>query len=356
MIEVSVVIATFRRRDVLRKTLERLSNQTYPASQFEVIVVDDGSEDGTREMVEATMPTVPFSLSYLWHQNRGPGATENRGIRAARGEVVILLADDIHPTPVLVERHAAFHRDRPEPAVAALGRVIQSPDLPETVFQKNWDPFKYYELDGATELPYWKFWACNISVKRDFLLEHGLFREWKGAAHEDVELGYRLSRHGLRIFYNSEALAHHYHVETLEAAARRAYERGRNWTYIEHHVPDPQIYVKYHILNWRTLKHHVATFRNLSASVLPPEDRNLPLLLFKQLVRSLVFNRVSVPLFWMPVLAKAETSRFLAAVVNPYLYSGAVFYHFVKGCAACPPAAGGSGANATLDAHRSGVK
>ena len=56
----------------------------------------------------------------------------------------------------LVERHAVFHREHPEPNVAALGRVVQSPDLPETVFQKHWDPFKYYELNGATELPYWK--------------------------------------------------------------------------------------------------------------------------------------------------------------------------------------------------------
>lgn len=332
MIEVSVVIATFRRRDVLRTTLKRLTQQTYPASKFEVIVIDDGSQDGTREMVESLIPAVPYALSYLWHENRGPGATENRGIRAARGRVVILLADDIHPAPALVERHAAFHRDHPAPEVAALGRVLQSPELPETVFQKNWDPFKYYELAGATELPYWKFWACNISVKRDFLIEHGMFQEWKGAAHEDVELGYRLSRHGLRILYNPDALAYHYHLETLESAARRAYERGLNWTYIERHIPDPQIYVKYHILNRRTLKHHITTFRNLSASLLPPEDRNLPLLLFKQLVRSVVFNGVTVPFFWMRVLPKAERSRLLSALVNPYLYRGAVFYHFVKGC------------------------
>ena len=332
MIEVSVVIATFRRRDVVRKTIERLAHQTYPAGRFEVIVVDDGSDDGTGPAVEAMIPRMPFSLTYLRHQNRGPGATENRGIRAARGAVVILLADDIHPTPALVESHARYHRNHPEPHVAILGRVLQSSDLPETVFQKNWDPFKYYELDGATELPYWKFWACNISVKRQFLLDHGMFQEWQGAAHEDVELGFRLSRHGLRILYSPEALAYHYHVETLEAAARRAYERGLNWSYVEDHIPDPQIYVKYHILNWRTLKHHVATFRNLSQSSLPPGDRNLPLLLSKQIIRWLVFNGISVSMLWMRLLPKAETSPFVAALVNPYMYRGAVFYHFVKGC------------------------
>jgi GT2 family glycosyltransferase len=334
MIEMSVVVATYCRRDVLKATLQKLAAQSYPADRFEVIVVDDGSEDGTRDMVESIASPVPFTLKYLWHQNRGPGASENRGIREAQGRVIVLMADDIHPTPGMLASHARFHTERPAANVAALGCVVQSPDLPQTVFQKNWDPFKYYELDGSVELPYWKFWACNISVKREFLLENGLFQEWKGAAHEDVELGYRLCRAGLRIYYNPEALAHHYHVETLEAAARRAYERGRNWTFIERHVPDPQIHVKYHLLNRRTLGYHYQTYRNLAASSLPPEDRNLPWLLFRQVVRWTIFNRWTVPGFWMRVLPKAEHSRFLQRVVHPYMYRGAVFYHFIRGEAA----------------------
>jgi glycosyltransferase involved in cell wall biosynthesis len=333
MIELSVVVATYCRRDVLRVTLQKLAEQSCPADCYEVIVVDDGSEDGTREMAEAMASKVPFALTYLWHRNRGPGASENRGIRAARGRIIVLMADDIHPAPRMLASHARFHAERPEANVAALGRVLQSPDLPQTVFQSNWDPFKYYELDGSVELPYWKFWACNISVKRQFMLDHGMFQELKGAAHEDVELGYRLSRAGLRIFYNPEALAHHYHLETLAAAARRAYERGLNWTFIEQNVPDPQIHVKYHILNRRTLRHHYDTFRNLAATSLPPEDRNLPWLLFRQVVRWAVFNRWTVPGIWMGLLARAEDSRLLQRIVHPYMYRGTVFYHFVKGCA-----------------------
>jgi hypothetical protein len=90
--------------------------------------------------------------------------------------------------------------------------------------------------------------------------------------------------------------------------------------------------VKYHILNLRTVKHYVSTFRDLSRAALPPSDRNLPLLLFKHLVRWLLFNGVSVPALWMRLLPKAETNAWLAALVNPYFYRGAVFYHFVKGC------------------------
>ena len=328
----SVVVATFNRRETLKVTLRKLAAQTCAPSDYEVVVIDDGSTDGTGQMVQALIPEVPYSLRYLFHENRGPGATQNRGIQEARGEIVLLIADDIHAEPDVLEMHLRFHRDRPEPHFAALGRVLQSPDLPATVFQKNWDPFKYYELKGHQELPYWKFWACHISVKRDFLLGAGLFREHKGAAHEDVELGYRLSLHGLRILYCPEALAYHCHAETLQAAIRRAYERGVHWRFVAENIPDPQIWVKYHILNFRTLKYHYRTFRNISRTLLPPEDRFLPWLVFRQGVRCIVFNGLTVRHFWLKVLAGAEHNRTLAACMHPYFYRGTVFYHFTKGC------------------------
>ncbi len=328
--KLSVVVATYNRCEVLRKTLACLANQTLPADQYEVIVVDDGSPDQTGTMVYDTIGKTPYGLRYFSHSNRGPGASENKGIRESRAPLVLLIADDIHPTPTMLASHVSFHQSNPDVHVAALGKVLQSAELPSTVFQDKWDPFKYYELDGLAELPYWKFWACNISLKREFLLTHGLFQELKGAAHEDVELGYRLSRKGLRIFYNSQALAYHYHVETLDSAVRRAYERGLNWRFIEENVPDPQIYVKYHILNWRTLPQHIATFKDLSHTVLPREDRNLPWLLFRQVIRWSVFNRLTIPL-WLRLLAYTEDSPLIARLTHPYMYRGTVFYHFLKG-------------------------
>jgi glycosyltransferase involved in cell wall biosynthesis len=328
----SVVVATFRRRDTLQVTLRRLANQTCPATEYEVIVVDDGSGDGTADMVQAMSAEVPYSLRYLCHQNRGPGYTENRGIKEAKGELILLIADDIHLERGALEAHLRFHQEHPEQTFAALGCVLQSPELPKTVFLQKWDPFKYYELASQVELPYWKFWACHISLKREFMLANGLFREHKGAAHEDVELGYRLCKEGLRILYLPQAMAYHYHVETLDAAVRRAYERGIHWKFIEDHVPDPQIWVKYHILNFRTLKYHYRTFRNLSKSSLPASDRFLPWLLLRQILRWIVFNGLTVPYFWLPLLKLADRSPMVAACMSPYFYRGAVFYHFVKGC------------------------
>jgi glycosyltransferase involved in cell wall biosynthesis len=332
MFALSVVIATYNRRDTLKVTLECLCRQTVPPDQFEVIVVDDGSPDDTRSMVESSIPVMPYRLRYYRHSNRGPGETENRGIREASAELVLLIADDIHPTPTMLERHLEAHRRRPEGNIAVLGRVLQSPDLPQTHFQRHWDPFKFRHMRRPIEVPYWKFWACNISVKRRFLLENGLFSELKGAAHEDVELGYRLSRKGLGIRYEPEALAHHYHVETLQSACARAYERGLNWRFIEENVPDPEIYVRYQVLTFHTVKFHYQAFRNRARTSLPVTDRILPLLAFKHLVRWVVFNRPTVSLFWLPVLRRADQNRLFALFGNLYTYRLVVFYHFYKGC------------------------
>jgi glycosyltransferase involved in cell wall biosynthesis len=338
MFALSVVIATYNRRDTLKVTLQCLSVQTLPADQFEVIVVDDGSPDDTQAMVESLIAEMPYRLRYYRHANRGPGASENRGIHEATADLVLLIADDIQPTPSMLACHVQAHERRPDGNIAVLGRALQSPRLPETHFQRHWDPFKFQHMRKPMEVPYWKFWACNISIARKFLLENGLFSELKGAAHEDVELGYRLARKGLRILYEPDALAHHYHVETLQSACARAYERGLNWRFVEEHIPDPEIYVRYQVLTSQTLKFHIQALTSRGSTSLPLVDRVFPLLVLKHLVRWAVFNRLTVTGFWLPVLRRAEGNRLCRLFGNVYTYRLVVFYHFYKGC--CEQAAG----------------
>src|SRR5262252_4727773 len=95
----SVVVATYNRQDTLVVTLERLAAQTLPVTDFEVIVVDDGSPDRTAAAVTAMIPRMPYSLRFYTHANRGPGATENRGVHEAFGDIVLLIADDIQLEP-----------------------------------------------------------------------------------------------------------------------------------------------------------------------------------------------------------------------------------------------------------------
>jgi len=310
---ISVVIATYKRCEVLQVTLEKLCEQSLAPSKFEVLVVDDGSNDGTDKMVASLMGSTPYALRYFEHANRGPGYTQNRGIREAHGDLILLIADDIWASPMLLEQHLKTHGEYPDKNVAVLGKVVQSSELPSTVMHKYWDPFRYDRFREGQELNSIFFLACNISVKKDFLLENGMYEERKGAAHEDIELGYRLGKKGLRIIYNQDALTSHYHVETLVNACKRAYERGRNFDLLSENIPKSFIFPIYKICS---IEAGVKAF----VKMIP---REIP--------RVCIFNQWTVNYFWLPILQFAEANRLAAIFANQATFRGTIYYFLRKG-------------------------
>jgi hypothetical protein len=189
--------------------------------------------------------------------------------------------------------------------------------------------------DGA-ELPYYMFWACNISFKRDFMQRCGMFRNEKGragaAAHEDVELGYRLHQHGLRIVFSEPALGFHHHVVTLEGMIDRSYERGLNWHDFRELVPGPEIDIRYRVFNLPKLVRLFRTLGRDREKYLMGYDRSLLQLLLRYVLRMVVFNPLTVPLIWLPLFDRAEHDEFLGKRMADGLYRGVVLYYFLKGC------------------------
>ncbi|MHA2283333.1 MAG: glycosyltransferase family 2 protein [Promethearchaeota archaeon] len=332
-LKISLVIATYNRGNDIPILLQHLTSQTLNPSSFEVIVVDDGSTDNTEEVICSLNGNLPYTLRYLRHTNHGVGYTQNRGIREAQAPIVCLIADDIHLMPEALEAHLKDHEQNSEPNVAILGKVIQSPELAtKSVFLKKWDPFKFRELEKLRELPYYLFWACNISFKKDFLLKNGLFNETLvGYTHEDVEIGYRLSKKGLKIFYNKNALGHHYHVVTLDSIMQTAYKKGINWVKFRRLVDEPDITVRYHVLDYHYLKDYIEAFRKPDNLI--GLDSNPLLLTIYQLMRILSFNFLTIPLFWLPIMKGAEKSLLLSRFMHRLLYRCAISYHFHKGVA-----------------------
>ena len=334
-LEISVVVATWNRTATLKRTLEHLDRQDLPPDQFEVIVVDDGSPDDTAETVAGMRRQVRYTLRYLHHANRGPGYTQNRGIEGARAPLVLLIADDIWLAPEALRQHLQTHRDHPALEVAVVGKVTQSPELTQSLFMRKWEPIRFGNVKQIVTLPYYLFWACHVSAKRDFLLSVGMFREHRGragaASHEDVELGYRLHQRGLRLLYNPRATAHHYHVETLEKAMQRAYERGLNFDEFRQYVPAPEVVVRYHLIAWRTLADHARVYAGQLRTHLLGFERNPLLLAAAYLLRALLFNRIAVHGLWLPLLRAAERHSWLARAVRNNMYRGTINYFFFKG-------------------------
>lgn len=221
----SVVIPTYNRCATLQKALSAYMNQGVLQGIAEILVVDDGSTDSTGAVVDRLSKASPVTLRYFRQENKGPAAARNVGIREAASELVLFTDDDIIPTRNLVEEHLQWHARYPGGETAVLGYVTWSPEVNPTPFMKWYGVealFAYADIAGRTEVDYRYFYSCNISLKRAFLPANGAFDEdFKSAAWEDIELGFRLQRAGMRLLYNPQAVAYHEQVISFNDACRR---------------------------------------------------------------------------------------------------------------------------------------
>lgn len=209
--EISIIIPTYNRGNILKMCLDALAGQTVPSDYFEVIVSDDGSQDNTREVTESFATGKLKNVKYLRQPNRGASAARNLAIRESKGRFLLIINDDTIATEKLVEEHLLVHRLHPEEIFAVLGRVTISEEVPPSIFARLHLDASFKTVDGQVELDWRAFITCNLSVKKSFLLRHELFEEKMRVLHEDLELGERLSHHGLKIIYRPEALGYHYH-------------------------------------------------------------------------------------------------------------------------------------------------
>jgi cellulose synthase/poly-beta-1,6-N-acetylglucosamine synthase-like glycosyltransferase len=225
MVELTIIIPTHNRREVMLGTLQSLS---FPEAECEVVVVDDGSNDGTAAAVEAMANRLALPVVVERRVNGGAGAARNRGLEVAQGRVCLLLGDDIRPAPGTVQGHLEFHRRNPREEDALIGRVDWAAFPPPTPFmewleisgiQNGFGPIAELATDGVVPGRY--FFGSNTSAKTGFLRANRGFDESFRPACEDIELGMRLERRGLRLTYDPGLMAQHLHPTDLPGALRR---------------------------------------------------------------------------------------------------------------------------------------
>jgi GT2 family glycosyltransferase len=228
-LRLSVVVPTYGRPERIARLLERLDGQTLDPRAFEVVVVDDGSP----EPVALDAPARRFALKLLRQENAGPAAARNLGVAHASAELVLFLNDDAVPHDDLLELHLAAHAAAAAP-VAVMGafpftqRALREPFtrlLAESSLLFDFASLRHGELHGWTF-----FWTCNISLRRSLLVEIGGFDAdtFREAIVEDVELGYRLEKAGVKVLYRGDAVCEHEHPLRVDDYFRRAARLGAN--------------------------------------------------------------------------------------------------------------------------------
>lgn len=196
MPKVSVNIAVKNRRALLAKCLDGLATQTF--HDFEVVVVDNGSTDGTLDELDARMAARPAPYPLVTVTELGSlGAVRNAGVSASRGDFVAFVDSDCVPAPTwLASGVAAFADD----GVA----VVQGATLPDPdVTRGRW--YVSQEITAFTN----RYEACNLFYRRTALIEAGGFDEAIGFFGEDSAAGWAVRRLGREERFEPSAVVHH---------------------------------------------------------------------------------------------------------------------------------------------------
>lgn len=206
----SIIIPTYNRCYILQKCLIAINNQKTNNHQLEIIVSDDGSTDSTEEITKEFTNYSRWPIQYFKQKNKGANAARNNAIRSAKGQIVLFINDDVLPIPRMINYHAQTHESYPAENIGVLGRVTIAKDIPYTPLSKLHLDASFEKLAEKFWLDWTAFFTCNVSLKTNFLLEHGLFDE-SLRYHEDVELSERLSAFDFKLKYVPEALGLHLH-------------------------------------------------------------------------------------------------------------------------------------------------
>jgi glycosyltransferase involved in cell wall biosynthesis len=225
-LEASVIIPTYNRRESLLRALRALARQTFPLAAFEVIVISDGSTDGTAEAVRDFV--APYRLRFVEQANQGPSVARNRGAELAEAPLLVYVDDDIEPVAAFLSEHVAAHRAETQLVLIGPQSGPQNEPMPHWIawehamLQKQYTNF----VTGVWQAGPNNLYSGNFSVRREHLLAVGGFNT-QFTRQEDVELGFRLAQRGLCFRFNPEADGIHRPTRTFASWYKTPYEYGR---------------------------------------------------------------------------------------------------------------------------------
>ena len=225
---ISVVIPTYNRRPILRKCLDALEHQQFrvgaPIQGYEIVIVDDGSTDGTVDWLRDN-PAYPHVRLYE-QEHGGPARARNLGVEQALGETIIFIDSDLVVLPGFLQAHAdaltAAYQRQGHDRCFTYGAVINTANFDDPTSE----PFKVTDYSNAF------FATGNVAIARHWLEQAGLFDVgFQLYGWEDLELGVRLKKLGISLVRCPEAVGYHWHpafsLDQIPKLIRQEEERGR---------------------------------------------------------------------------------------------------------------------------------
>lgn len=199
----SVVIPAFNVKDTIAKTLESIKRSDYPG-KMEIIIVDDGSTDGTREL----LPKLEGVRVLLKEKNAGKAAALNSAFKVVKGEIVACVDSDSYPEPAAFrEAVASLLSDEKSGAVTCFIRVFK----PDNLLRKIQD-IEYLTGFGFSQITTKSIGAIFVTPGPTTIFRREVLEKIEGFDEhnitEDLEMAWRLRKHGYEIEHSAESVVY----------------------------------------------------------------------------------------------------------------------------------------------------
>jgi hypothetical protein len=221
-VRVSVIIPTYKRSDLLQRVLSSIARQSLAPQDYEVLVVDDGSDP---PLALAEEPTLPFRLVVLQQHHQGASVARNLGAGHSRGDVLVFLDDDICISGRTLEVMA--ERCQPGTDIIVLGTLIVPEGAKPSVFARVMTAQAGEEASRweGREVPFTRCRAGLLGIRREAFATLGGFQDPGGGwpNWDDVDFGYRAFQGGFRFLEIDEVIGEHwdYALADLSTACER---------------------------------------------------------------------------------------------------------------------------------------
>lgn len=218
---ISIIVPAYNAINSIKLCAQSLLLQNYPV--FEIIFVDDGSLDGTKEYLEELASYHNHLIRVYSIQHGGPAAARNAGITRAKGEVIFFTDTDVIVPPNWVSSMVRIFSD---PAVNVVGGATKA-YKPSTECER-FEEYRMIRLYGTTSGERDVLPTCNLAIRHVVFDVSGMFDDdFNTAAGEDYELCMRIRRYGFKIIYEPAIQVYHMNVKTLKGLFLKAFRYGR---------------------------------------------------------------------------------------------------------------------------------